>query len=170
MIRLIGSVLLAGGSAALGFGAVRRLDGRVRDLRGLEAGVEILQRELGWRLAPLPDALVRTAEGTAGRAAQFFQSCAQEALYLNGRSFQQIWRETAESSKMRLEREDMELLEQLGAVLGRYDGDSQRQALEAAGARLAQRRAGAVEQRGRLGKVYSVLGISAGLLLVILLI
>ena len=71
---------------------------------------------------------------------------------------------------MRLEQEDMDLLEQLGSVLGRYDRDSQRQALEIAGARLESQRAAAAAQKVRLGRVYGVLGLTAGLFLVILLI
>lgn len=170
MIRWIGAVLLTSGSAALGYLAIKHMDGRVRDLRELTAGIETLQRELGWRLAPLPEALSRAAESVKGRAAQFFQLCSSGAEHLNGRMFQQIWRDAAEASQMRLEREDMDLLEKLGSVLGRYDGDSQRQALEIAGARLESQRAAAAAQRVRLGRVYGVLGLTAGLFLVILLI
>lgn len=170
MIRLVGAVLLTVGSATLGFGAVNHLEGRVHDLRELMAGVETLQRELGWRLAPLPEALSRAAKGTNGRPSQFFKLCAQSAAHLNGRTFQQIWQEGVEASQMRLEREDLEVLEQLGLVLGRYDGDSQQRALEVTGTRLEQQRTNAAEQRARLGRVYSMLGITAGLFLVILLI
>lgn len=170
MIRLMGAALLAGGAAALGYLAVKHLDGRVRDLQELTAGIETLQRELGWRLAPLPEALSRAAESVKGRAAQFFRLCARGAEHLDGRTFQQIWRDAAEASQMRLERVDIDLLDQLGAVLGRYDGDSQRQALETAGVRLESQWSAAAEQRGRLGRVYGVLGLTAGLFLVILLI
>ncbi len=72
---------------------------------------------------------------------------------------------------MRLEQEDMDLLEQLGSVLGRYDvGTASGKALEIAGARLESQRAAAAAQRVRLGRVYGVLGLTAGLFLVILLI
>ena len=49
MIRLAGACLLMAGCGALGLGAVGRLDGRVRDLRELSAGLDTLQRELGWQ-------------------------------------------------------------------------------------------------------------------------
>lgn len=169
MIRLLGAALLACGSAALGFGAVGRLDGRVDDLRGLMSGVELMERELGWNLSPLPQQLRRAAGETQGRPAQFFSLCAQGAEHLNGRPFHQVWREAAEACQMRLERTDLELLEGLGGVLGRYDGDSQRRALSAAAQRLEEQLAQAVEQRGRLGRVYGVLGLTAGAFLMILL-
>ena len=170
MLRLMGAALLTAGSAALGFGAVRRLDGRVRDLRGLLAGVETLQRELGWRLADLSEGLELAAGEVGGRPARFFRLCAQGAEHLDGRSFQQVWQAGLDECQLRLDREDREPVEQLGAVLGRYDGDSQRQALKGAAARLERRQAQAAEDRKRLGRVYGVLGMTAGLFLVILLI
>ena len=39
MIRLVGAALLIAGCGGLGLGAVSRLDGRVRDLRELAAGL-----------------------------------------------------------------------------------------------------------------------------------
>ena len=60
MIQLLGAALLVAGCGGLGMAAVSRLDGRVRDLRELSAGLEILQREDGgwprcqrrWRRRP----------------------------------------------------------------------------------------------------------------------
>ena len=170
MIKLLGAVLLAAGCGAAGLGAVGRLDGRVRDLRELAAGLETLQRELGWRLTPLPKALGTAAGETHGRAARFFEFCARGAGCLDGVPFQQLWREGLEKCPLRLDREDRALLEQIGPVLGRYDGDSQRQAIEGVLAGLGRRQVQAAEDRQRLGRVYGVLGMTAGLFLVILLI
>ena len=61
-------------------------------------------------------------------------------------------------------------MRRLGQVLGRYDADSQRRALAEAAAELRALRAEAAEDRRRLGRVYGVLGVAGGLLLVILLI
>ncbi len=170
MIRLAGACLLMAGCGALGLGAVGRLDGRVRDLRELSAGLDTLQRELGWRLAPLPNALETAAEGVHGRAARFFAFCAQGAGRLDGSPFQTLWRAGLAQCPLCLDREDRTLLEQLGPVLGRYDGDSQRQALERVLAELSRRRERAEEDRRRLGRVYGVLGVTVGLFLAILLI
>ena len=170
MIRLIGAALLAGGSSALGLGAVARLEGRVRDLRDLIAGLEVMERELSWRMLPLPELLECAAQGTGSRAARFFRLCARGASHLNGRPFRQIWLEGEEASGLLLEETDRLLLERLGGVLGRYDGENQRQALAEAVRRLEERRLQAQSQRQRLGRVYGTLGVAAGVLLIILLI
>ena len=170
MIRLLGAALLMAGCCGLGLSAVNRLDGRVRDLRELSAGLELLQRELGWRLAPLPQALEAAAGGTHGQAARFFTFCAQESKQRAGTPFRTLWDRGLEQCPLRLNREDRILLEQLGPILGRYDGDSQRQAVENVLAGLGRRQAQAEDDRQRLGRVYGVLGLTAGLLLTLMLI
>ena len=170
MIRLLGAALLILGCGGMGLSAVNRLDSRVRDLRELSAGLEILRRELGWRLSPLPRALEVAAEGTHGRAAGFFAFCAQGSRQLAGASFRTLWSRGLEQCPLRLRREDRALLEQLGPVLGRYDGDSQRQAVENVLAGLDRQRVQAEDDRQRLGRVYGVLGVTAGLFLTLMLV
>ena len=162
--------MLMVGCGGLGLSAVNRLDRRVRDLRELSAGLEILQRELGWRLSPLPNALEAAAEGTHERAAGFFKFCAQGSRQLAGASFRTLWSRGLEQCPLRLSREDRALLEQLGPVLGRYDGESQRQAVENVLTGLSRQRVQAEDDRRRLGRVYGVLGVTAGLFLAIVLI
>lgn len=169
MTRLLGAALVVAGGVSLGLCAVAWLDGRVRDLGELAAGLDALQRELGWRLAPLPQALDGAAKAVRGPAADFFTLCAQRARSPDGRAFQEIWRDSLDASPLRLKGEDKALLERLGGVLGRYDGDSQRLALEAAAAGLRTLQGAAADDRSRLGRVYGVLGAAAGLLAVILL-
>lgn len=88
----------------------------------------------------------------------------------DGQAFQQIWAEGLSGVPLRLAAEDKSALERLGPVLGRYDGDSQRLALEEALAGLHALRASAADDRLRLGRVYGVLGVTAGLFAAILLI
>lgn len=169
MTRLLGAALVIAGCGALGLRAVARLDGRVRDLGELAAGLDTLQRELGWRLAPLPQALDGAARAVRGPAADFFARCAQRARSPDGQAFQEVWRDSLNASPLRLKEEDKVLLDRLGGVLGRYDGDSQRLALEDAAAGLRSLQGAAADDRSRLGRVYGVLGAAAGLLAVILL-
>ena len=170
MTRLFGAILIVAGCGALGLAGVARLDGRVRDLGELAAGLDVLQRELGWRLTPLPPALETAAKASRGAAAQFFSQCGKGAGRGNGQAFQQVWRDCLNAAPLRLAAGDKALLERLGPVLGRYDGDSQRLALEDAAAGLRGLQGEASDDRRRLGRVYGVLGITVGLFLVILLI
>lgn len=169
MMRMLGAALVVAGCGALGLAGVCRLDSRVRDLGELAAGLDVLQRELGWRLAPLPQALDGAARAAHGPAAQFFARCAQRAGEADGQPFQQVWRDSLASAPLRLAEGDKALLERLGPVLGRYDGDSQCLALEDTAAGLRTLQGEAADDRSRLGRVYGVLGMTAGLLLAIAL-
>lgn len=170
MIRLVGAVLLSGGAAALGFGAVRHLERRVRDLNMLSAGLAVMKRELSWKLTSLPELLTRASQETKGQVSDFFRLCSIGARHLNGRPFRQIWEQGMESVRLQIEPEDLAVLQQVGGVLGRYDGEHQRQALEEAIARMDERRRAAADRRNRMGRVYGTLGLTAGAFLVILFI
>ena len=159
MMRLMGAALVVAGCGALGLRAAARLEGRVRDLGELAAGLDTLRRELGWRLSPLPDGLEAAGRALHGPAADFFARCARRARAPDGQAFQEVW----------LKPEDRVLLERLGPVLGRYDGDSQRLALEEGAAGLRAIQGAAADERNRLGRVYGVLGVTAGLLAAIVL-
>lgn len=170
MMRLIGAALLTGGSALLGICAVRHLNSRVDHLRQLITGLEVVIREMDHCLAPLPELLAQAAKQTDRNVSVFFDLCAQGAEHLNGRSFQTVWNQAIEAGQLRLEHADLSLLEQLGGILGRYDGESQRKALQTTVDRLEEQRAEAASQSSRLGRVYSVLSLTAGAFLLILLI
>ena len=169
MIRLVGAVLLTGGGAALGYGAVRNLKRRVFDLEQIMLGLRVIKRELDWRMAPLPELLQRASKETLGQASDFFRLCSIGAGQLNGRPFRQIWKIGLESVKFRVEEADLNVVEQLGGVLGRYDGEKQSYALEEALKKMEACCDDAVKQRNRLGKVYGMLGLTAGTFLMILL-
>ena len=169
MMRLMGAALVVAGCGALGLRAAARLEGRVRDLGELAAGLDTLRRELGWRLSPLPDGLEAAGRALHGPAADFFAQCARRARAPDGQAFQEVWRAELDASPLRLKPEDRVLLERLGPVLGRYDGDSQRLALEEGAAGLRALQGAAADERNRLGRVYGVLGVMAGLLAAIVL-
>lgn len=168
-MRLVGAALVVAGCGALGMCAAAWLEGRVRDLGELAAGLDTLRRELGWRLSPLPDGLDAAGRALHGPAADFFTRCARRAGAPDGQPFQEVWRAELDAAPLRLKPEDRALLERLGPVLGRYDGDSQRQALEEGAAGLRALQGAAADERSRLGRVYGVLGITAGLFAAILL-
>ena len=77
------------------------------------------------------------------------------------------WR--AQRAQKRWQGQAEAALEELGEVLGRYDGDGQREALAHTRAELSRALEQAREAREKQGRMYQVLGITAGAFLVILL-
>lgn len=168
MIRMIGAALLTGGSAALGLGGVARLEGRVRDLRGVISGLEAMRRELTARMEPLERMLAAAVQDTDGRPQKLFEFCLGQFGH-RGENFAALWGAALETVSLCLEAEDISELRQMGSVLGRFDADSQTEAFGLVLERLGRRLDDAMEQRARMGKVYGTTGLSAGVLLTILL-
>lgn len=61
MLKLIGALLLAGGAGALGCSAAAQLSRRVAVLRALLGALEGMEREIAFRLTPMPELLERAA-------------------------------------------------------------------------------------------------------------
>ena len=128
-----------------------------------------LARELAFSLRPLDQLMAGAQEGSQGPVADFFRACRQ-AFAAGGReSWADSWATALEATPLPLTPEDRRLLREAGDVLGRYDGESQRAALEALLARLEDQGAQAQAEAHRLFRVYLALGVAAGLFCLILL-
>lgn len=169
MLRIVGAALLLAGGVGLGASAVIRLERRVTTLRSLTEALELMERELDFRLPPMKELILETARRSAEPAAGFLRACAEGMERLEGRPLSDLWQRAALAELPALKRCDLETLSSVGAVLGRYDAESQRGVISAARERLAGILADAVEDRRRQGRVYGVLGAAAGAFLVILL-
>ncbi|BDF71047.1 hypothetical protein CE91St41_17260 [Oscillospiraceae bacterium] len=169
MLKMLGAILLTGGAAALGFAAAGQLASRVTALRALLGALELMERELAFTLPSMPELLASLAERAAPPAGGFFARCARGLGRLGEQSLGEIWRQALEEYPMDLKEDELQTLRGLGDVLGRYDGEGQRQALGLAREQLSRSLVSAEEDRDRQGKVYGALGLTAGTFLVILL-
>lgn len=84
-------------------------------------------------------------------------------------SFSAAWRAALAQAEFPLEKDELWVLESLSDVIGRCDIAGQRAALRSAQDRLELYACRAGEEKRRLGKMWSVLGLSAGALAVVLL-
>ena len=168
MLRLLGAALLAGGCGGLGFAAARGLARRAENLRVLLAALEGMERELSFRLAPMPELLERAAESPPP-VGELFARCRAGLDELGERPLSRLWREAVAAPPLGLDGPARLALEELGDVLGRYGGEDQRAALDRVRGELARALERAVEETERQGRVYRALGLTAGAVLAILL-
>ena len=87
MLRLVGALLLTAGAAGLGLCAAGQLGERVRSLRSLVGGLEILKRELSFRRTAMPGLMERTARQAGEPARYLFARCRDHLEELGERSF-----------------------------------------------------------------------------------
>lgn len=169
MTALLGKVCLLAGCAALGVLRGCRLGQRAACLEEFRRVLEGLSRELSFSLRPVADLLAGAAEGSRGNLAAFFQTCRRRFDAGGQESWAESWWAALDQTPLPLEEEDRRLLQEAGDVLGRYDGESQRQALTALVQRLADQAQKARATAQRLFRVYVALGVAGGLFCVIML-
>lgn len=169
MLRFLGAVLLTGGAGMLGLGAATRLSRRVRTLHLLTEALDRMERELSFRLTSVPELFALLADYIAPPVGTFFACCRDNLSRLGEERLEDLWRDALAASDMELTEEEQQILETLGGILGRYDGEGQSRTLALARTQLERCMEAATVERDRMGKVYSVLGLAAGALLVIAL-
>ena len=170
MMREIGLLLLCGGLCMLGICATQHLRRREKNLRELICGLEAVRREMKYNLAPLGDLFRLGAAQTTGNVSAIFAEVAECADNSDGVDFKTNWTSNLEKQRLYLAETDMMALQQLGTVLGRYDGDEQLRSLDATVDRLRELCHLAEERSTRLGKVYTTLGLVSGAFVFLLLV
>lgn len=169
MTHLLGAILIAAASSALGLAYVNMEKRRLRALRSAERLLKTVAGELGARLTPLPELFSRLEQGSDGPAAVFTSELNRRLRKLGERPFHVLWCESVEAAFPMLSGEEREVLSALGLCLGRYELERQLSELTLAIDRLSAaiaRHSAALPERKRLGLGLAWTG---GALLVIVL-
>lgn len=169
MIRLVGALLLAGGAGAAGWSAAARLTRRARTLEELAAALERMDREISFRLTPMPRLLEELGRTCPPPVGTLFARCREGLDRLGERSLGEIWRAALADAPLDLEGRGAGILDELGESLGRFGESGTRSALALAAEELAREGAAARAEGEKRGRMYRVLGLTAGAFLVILL-
>jgi len=169
MMKLLGSVLIAGAALWLGFSAARRLGCRVRALDELAGGLRLLEQELELSEPELGALMERLSHRAGGAGGRLFSTFRDALPRLGEKSAAALWQECVEGSSD-LTDEGKRLLCALGDCLGRFDVREQQQCVEAVRARLEQLREREEGQRREKCRMYHALALSGGAFLVVLLI
>ena len=170
MTHLLGALLIAAASVALGFSYVKEEKRRLQALRSAEQMLKTMAGELETRLTPLPELISQLACRCDGAAAAFAEDLNLRLCHLGEREFSALWAESVETAFNILSGEEREMLSALGLCLGRYELERQLTELSLALDRLSHaidRRCAALPEKKRLGLGLAWAG---GALLVIVLI
>ena len=169
MLKALGVVLLMGGCIGVGLGKIRGMDRRINALRAFLCSLEVIERELDFRLSPMDELLQIASQGTPEPISGLLKKCSDELRKGLEYPFSELWGRLVREHLTMMTKNDLECILSLGSILGRYDTDGQRQAVERVRTVLTQSLMNALSERKGQGKVYGVLGATTGAFLVILL-
>lgn len=169
MFHILGKCLLFGGMTLLGVQYAAGLKRRISCLKEFLSALERLERELAFALLPVEVLLNQLSTASSGAAHHFFSQCETRFSKRQEECLEDIWTDLLAQMSLPLREDDRMMLQEIGGILGRYDGDSQRLAFQRIHDRLDATILQAKEESERMGKVSSVLGITLGLFFVIML-
>jgi len=170
MLSVVGAILIIGATAALGFSSVWRMGARVRVLNGLIAALETMKSEICDRMTPIPELMNQLIRESDPPLDRLFHRVAGGLTTIGIRSFYFIWKSAVEESEeLTLTKEERQTLIDLGRSLGRYDAEEQRDAFRYTLRRLESHLRKAEQERREQGRVHAVLGIAAGVFVVMIL-
>ena len=126
MLKLAGALILMAGASSIGFGAAAQLRARVTSLRALIGGLELMERELSFRLTPMPDLLAVVAKRAQAPACYFFARCRDSLDRLGEKSLGELWREALQEPGKPAPRQSLEIADLLQGLEGWERGSGNR--------------------------------------------
>ena len=169
MIRLLGSVLVAGGGLWLGCAAAGQLRLSLRTLEEMIRGLALLEGEMALTGGTLEALMLRLAHRAPGAAGELFAAYGKALARLGEDTAAGLWRECVEAVAP-LSREGREILCSLGEFLGRYGVREQCAAMAAVREELERLREREGERCRENCRLCRVMSLSGGAFLVILLV
>ncbi len=171
MLKVIGLGMIFFSCCGIGAAAARELKRRIRILWELEEGMRLLQGEIRYAKATLPEAFAHVGMRADPLCRSFFREMGDRTAQLAYRSVREAMQNCAAETlkNLCLKREDLERLYRLGEQLGYLDQEMQIKGIEGYLEQQKSVRKEAEKEYREKEKVYHCLGIMGGLFLVILL-
>lgn len=172
MLKLLGSILVIGASAALGLALRQQAVVHVRALTEWIDCLNLLLLEIGGQCTPLHEAFLAVARSRNRTVAPFFLELTKRMSGMPDCDFRAMWRDAVGryAAEWGLRPEEADLLTGVGDFLGRYDGAAQTHSLQTVMLRLTERRDEAAFDLRTRNSLYRTCGAAAGILLVLVFI
>lgn len=171
IFRTTGIILIMASTVWAGAALAAREKYRLRELAEMERGVLLLEGQITYLSAPLPEVLENVSRKTAGIVGEGFRQTAERMMRRDGALAEDIWGEVWQEIQKEsyFRKEDMDALLLFGKTLGFLDKEQQKNSI-----RLFLRYLEGAQEQGRRrldknGRLYYGVGVLSGLLLVTVL-
>lgn len=172
LFKLIGSIMILGGSAFIGHILSRNLHRRPQELRELQMMLQVFENEIRYLSSVLSDAFERVYSSSNSHVGMLFKHTVQLLGNSDGLNASEAWEQSVSSliNMTSLNREDRAVLLNFGKMLGNSDREGQLKNIRLTLEQLKLQEKKAEESRDRNGPMYKRLGVLAGAAIVIILI
>jgi len=172
MIKAIGIVIIILTSSGLGFIYANDLKKRILQMKSLKKIIIMLDGEIKYANAQLPEAFYSMSKRLEQPFAEFFLKVSEELRAFEGATFREVWNRHVETNldQTRLTIKDKSLLKSLGENMGYLDREMQHNSITLYLEQLEKEIEEAECEVQTKTKVYHSLGVMGGLFLAIILI
>ncbi len=171
MMKLLGTVMICGSCTVFGVSAWQQLCKRVHGIDAMLTALEYMIAELEYKRTPLLDMVQVLTKSNRWKVALLFRTLQSKLQQEDELSFSYKWCRALEECRedLGLQEEEVKLLQDVAAYLGRYDAGQQIRALQQAQRELRTLRKEAREEVKTRGKLYRSCGLAAGVVIALAL-
>ena len=170
MVTIMGAILLICASSMLGIKKSGELKEKAEALGSVISGLEMLKGEICTLQSPMPEVAARLSQSGPMEMRSFFSRLNTELYRLGEKSFYELWSNAVKQSReLCLGRDEENTLIHLGLSLGRYVLSEQEAVIDQCIHRFQDYYEHAKQKAMVQGRLYTGLGIAAGLMISIIL-
>ncbi len=162
IFKLFGIIAIFGVCVTAGFMKTASLSKRVRELEAFLSALSLISTEIRYFASPTDDIIAKLDSANEYKQLRVFGICRKKLE--NTRDFGKAWVDALDESKsyLSLDNGDYEALKWFGSLFGTTDTDGQLANCERYCGLLQQRITSAREDKSKRGKMYTSLGVLAG--------
>ena len=165
-IKYLLLIVIFGLSTAIGMTISKSYENRVIELKELKNILNIMKTKIKFTYEPLADIFRQIANKNETNVEKIFGQMANQITYFQTR---EVWENCIQEADISLNQEDKDILKKLGKLLGQTDVDGQISEIEVTENFLNMQIEKAEEEKKKNQKMYKTLGITIGLIFVIIL-
>lgn len=172
MLKLIGSIIVICATTIMGFNYASIYTKRVKQLRVIQYAFNILESEIVYTSTPLVEAFQNVGDKSSDTIKKLFLSMSQNLSLKNTQNVLCAFKEAEKSLKGEIyfEKEELEIIYSFMNSLGNSDIEGQKKNFNITIKKLEAFEIRAEESRRKNEKLFRYLGVSAGMLIVIILV
>ena len=169
IIKTIILLLILGGSTSIGFLVSEKYKKRVQELKSFKNAINMLETKIKFTYEPIQEIFNEISKTIENKISNIFLKCSKN---INTLCVKDAWNKSIEEEKenLSLNKEDINIIKNLGNMLGKTDVEGQVSEIELVTSFLDTQVKKAEEERRKNEKMYRNLGTIIGLAIVIILI
>lgn len=165
-IKYVLLIAIFGLSTAIGIAISKTYENRVIELKEFKNILNIMKTKIKFTYEPLAEIFKQIANNNETNVEKIFGQMSNQITYFQTR---EVWENCIQRADISINQEDKDILKKLGKLLGQTDVDGQISEIEVTENFLNMQIDKAEEEKKKNQKMYKTLGITIGLIFVIIL-